>query len=269
MSLVFPGETVIARASDNILIGGTVTCNTTPSDTYTLADVIARDPGVRVLFGVKSVRITVTLPSPARGDILAWPWTNLDVETGSPSTGLTIENDSGLSESITPPTRQANGIPNTLIADLTALEPNAATRTSNVWRFRVQDNSVNLLLGGALSLFGPKRVLDPDLQWGFSVRKRHSASRVFNEYNSLYASNFQTAIRSVRWRARTQDLDGFEAWFDEMAGGTAPGLLWPQITGLDAYVGIFEDDFEAVNVEGTDYFDVSGVFMELSKGKPV
>jgi hypothetical protein len=59
------------------------------------------------------------------------------------------------------------------------------------------------------------------------------------------------------------------AWFQENAAGTAPGLLWTQLTGHDAYLGIWEPTFQATNIEGTEYYDIDLTFTELSKGKPV
>jgi len=259
------GETVYARGGDNILEDGVVT-GTAPLTSYSLATLITRQPAARVRYGATTVTVVVTLSTPALGDIVAIPVSNADAGSGV----LVVSNGSGLSVAITIPAVQANGIPNTAIKDLKTAVPNAATRTSNVWTFTFTGNSVNLILGGGLAIFGPKRTLDPDMGWGYEYRERHASSNTANEYLTRYTVNYQTTERSVIASIRTDDLAGVLAWFQANAGGAAPGLLWPQIAGFDAYYGTWDTDFAAKNVaEGTEFYDVALTFREFSKGLPV
>jgi hypothetical protein len=37
-------------------------------------------------------------------------------------------------------------------------------------------------LGGAVAIFGPKRVLDPDIGWGFSLQEQAGQSQTINAH---------------------------------------------------------------------------------------
>ncbi len=258
--------TIYARGGDNILDGITPT-GTAPSSTYALSALALMQPAARVRWGASTVSLVFALGSSLRGDVLVIPAHNLDA--GTSPTVLTLTNGAGLSLSVPVPADQANGLPATIVLDLVEAEPNPTTRTSNSWTLTITSNSVNVTLGGAIAIFGPQRILDPDIRWGYTVREEAGQVITRNDYLTRYVVNLRTYERSIVASIRTTDLEGVRAWFHENAAGSAPGLLWPQLTGLDAYLGIWEPQFEAVNVEGTEYYDIRLTFTELSKGKPI
>jgi hypothetical protein len=261
-------ETIYASGGDNILDGITPT-GTAPSTTYSLATLALMQPAARVRWGATGISLVFTLGSAARGDVLVIPVHNLDEGGGSPASVLTLTNGAGLSVTVPVPADQANGQASTIVLDLTEAEPNPTTRTASVWTLTIAGNSANVTLGGAVAIFGPKRVLNPDLRWGFSLQEQAGRSQTINAHLVRYIVNFRTTERSIVASIRTSDLEGVRAWFQENAAGTAPGLLWTQLAGHDAYLGIWEPTFHATNIEGTEYYDIDLTFTELSKGKPV
>jgi hypothetical protein len=52
-------------------------------------------------------------------------------------------------------------------------------------------------LGGAVAIFGPKRVLDPDIGWGFSLQEQAGQSQTINAHLVRYIVNFRTTERSI------------------------------------------------------------------------
>jgi hypothetical protein len=205
----------------------------------------------------------------AQGDVLVIPVHNLDEGGGSPASVLTLTNNNGLSVNVPIPADQANGLPSTIVLDLTEAEPNDATRTATVWTLTIVGNSVNVTLGGAVAIFGPKRVLDPDIGWGFSLQEQAGQSQTINAH--LVALHRQSAHVRAFDRRLDPDLGprGRAAVVPGERRRDRTRLLWTQLTGHDAYLGIWEAKFQATNIPGTEYYDISLTFTELSKGKPV
>lgn len=261
-------ETIYARGGDNILDGITPT-GTAPSTTYSLATLALMQPAARVRFGATSISLVFATPGAEQGDVLVIPVHNLDEGGGSPASVLQVTNSSGLSLNVPIPANQANGLPSTIVLDMTEGEPDAAKRRPTSWTLTVTGNSVNVTLGGAIAIFGPKRVLDPDIGWGYSLQEQAGQAQTINAHLTRYIVNHRTAERSIVASIRTTDLVGVRNWFQENGAGTMPGLLWAQLTGIDAFLGIWDAKFQATNVPGTEYYDISLTFTELSKGKPV
>lgn len=261
-------ETLYARGGDNILDGITPT-GTAPSTTYSLATLALMQPAARVRYGSTSISVVFTLGVAAQGDVLVIPVHNLDEGGGSPASVLQLTNNNGLSVNVPIPADQANGLPSTIVLDLTELVPSDSTRTATVWTLTITGNSVDVTLGGAIAIFGPKRVLLPDIGWGFSLQEQAGQSQTINAHLTRYIVNLRTAERTIVAAIRTSDLAGVRAWFQENGAGAEPGLLWTQLDGHDAYLGIWDAKFQSVNVPGTEYYDIALTFVELSKGKPV
>lgn len=255
--------TIYAKGSDNILDGVTPT-GTAPSSTYSLATLALMQPAARVRWGTGTVSLVFTLGASALGDILVIPAHNVDAG----ATVLVLSNGSGLSQAITVPADQANGLPSTIAIDLKALVPLDATRTSNVWTLTFTGNTANLTLGGAIAIFGPKRTLSPNIRYEFSVAEVAGRLQTVNDHLTRYIVNMRTAEVQVQAKTRTNSLSTVRDWFLANAAGTSPGLLW--VSTLPAYFGIWSNTFDATNVIGkTDEYDVSITFIELSKGKPI
>lgn len=268
--------TIYAPASDNILSGVVPTSTVAPTTSYSLATLALLNPATRVRWAVDTLTLTWTLSGPALGDVLIIPVTNLDPGLGSPAT-VTVTNGSGLSVAIDVPTLPANRIPQTIAVDLALADTNAAHRTSNVWHLVIVSNSVPVVLGGAVAIYGPKRTLNPDLAFGFTPRKVHALIDTKNEYLTRYRQDYETVERgvdaSVRVVGQTQ-YSMVEDFYDGCHGRGLPGLLWVQgVPGLGAFLGTWQSQFTARHVQdtmGADIiFDVQLSFDELSKGKPI
>lgn len=269
------GNSIYARYTDNIFADATFTSTVTPMDSYDVDTLALQRPEMRVRWAAQSLQIDISLPSPAEGAILAIPVTNL--EAGSPS-GLTITNDNGLSQELAIPAMPINRIPLTLVCDLTVATPSAATRTDDSWHLVFTSVGVNVTLGGAIFLFGPKRELTPaDLRWGFSERILHAADDTRNVYLTRYRVDYETQERSLDCAVRCTyaQKELLKTFYLANAGLVQPGLLWPEPATNDAYLGTWQEVFEAQQVDGAgtpfvdDYYDVRLLFTELSKGKPV
>lgn len=255
-------QSIIARYDDNILRSGTITSTFAPLTSYALATMNTDNPAARVLFGVKTVTLTWTLGSPALGDILVIPTSNLEGAV------LTLTNGAGFSHAISIPTMTVNRIPLTLVVDLTLL---SGTRTSNVWNLVIVSNVNNVVMGGAVYIFGPKRQLTPqDIIFGYTYSKQRAGTDTANIYLTRYRQDFQTQVRSIAGIilcSKTQLID-LEAWFDDCAGSVLPGLLWMDPTVEDAFIGTLMNPYVVNHKEGNVY-EVPISFNELSKGKPV
>lgn len=259
---------IFQGADQNILDGGTITADVTPSPTYTVATLGYLRPDWRLKFGTGTVTITWTLTAPALGDILCIPMFNV-VDT---HVGLT--NGSGLSVSIAVPGTLRNGVPKTIVVDLSILDTNAAHRTSDVWHLVISDNPDDVTLGCAIAIYGPKTSLgDRDFQWAYTIRKRGAYTEIYNEYRSRFGQNMLTMERSIDLSTLATDADAeaLEGWFDGCNGRGAPGLLWLTPEVEDAFFGIWQDTFERVRgsaqVEDTELIKLR--FDELSKGLPL
>ncbi len=252
----------------NILSGATITADAIPSLTYDLATLGFLRPDWRVKFSTGTVTITFTLSAPALGDILCLPMSNLV------DGHVTLTNGAALSVSIPVPGTLRNGLPKTIVVDLSLLDTNATHRTSNVWHLVISGNPVNVTLGGAVAIYGPKTALgDRDFQWGYTIRKRGAYSETYNEYRTRFGLNMQTMERSIDLStlATDADADALEDWVDGCNGRGAPGLLWLTPEVEDAFFGVWQDTFERVrgSAQVTDTELIKLRFDELSKGLPL
>lgn len=245
-------------ALDNLLLGALVS-GTAPSTSYTLDTLLTPDPAARVRFGTGSVSIDFTLDATKQGAVLVLPVTSADPDTDT----ITLSNGAGLSVDVPIPVRTRSGIPRTVVLDFSA-QPN---RTSDTWTIDF-DCADDLTLGGAIGIF-PYQAFR-GLRFDFTYTKTRAAIDEMNEYRHRRRLSFRTfdrAVDCVLWVPDTQ-LATVEDWFDA-SDLDAAALLYPQLTGLDAYVGTLPPTFVATRVGDTTYFEIAFTFAELSKGKPV
>lgn len=264
------------RYDDNILIGCSVSSDPDPMATYSIDTLLTHRPADRVRFGSPGspadYRIRFSLgggsPSPAqRADLLVIPCANID---GT----LTLESDTGMSVAITLPSAMPSGIPRTIAADLSLLETDATKRTSNAFDLVVNGNSADLILGGAVLLYGPKRTFDErDWRFGFTRSMRGRVIAHENDYGTDLVLARRTRTRSITVSTLCTDAEALdlENWADANFGSGLPGLLWPIPDQYEAYFGRLEDvHTQKVKVEGApDAVDITLTFAEISKGKPV
>jgi hypothetical protein len=186
---------------------------------------------------------------------------------------VTLTNSSGLSQNIPVPATARNGLPLTIVVDLSVLTPSAGTRTAGTWNLVIAGNPANVKLGGAIALYGPKTMLGHrHFQWGYTLRKTSMAPEKVNEYGSRFIADTTAMERSidVQTIATDTDADLLEAWFDGNHGRGLPGLLWLRPDVQDAYFGIWQPAFERTvgvgKVVNTNVIKLT--FTELSKGIP-
>jgi hypothetical protein len=257
---------VIASALENSFRDGTWS-GTAPATTYTLSEFALRQPSARVLWAGTTATVTVTLPASRRVDVLAIPATN--------ATGITVTNNTGLSEGLAVPTLPANRRPRTLVSDLTVLEPNAATRTGSIWHvsFTAADP---LIVGAAILGFSPLTALTGDFTFGGDYGGEGYGVKHVNDYGSVYSASHETYARDRRLTKRVTvaaDLEALVAWHENSDGEYGLALLWPDTDTNDALVG-YLDALRSTPIApihgGADLvWDVSITFREVSKGKPV
>lgn len=254
----------------NILNGAVITSSPAPTVAADLVKLGYGRPDWTVIFGATTVTITFTTLTPEQGDILVIP--KLNVVSGSPSV-LRLTNGAGLNVDISIPGLLRNGIQKTIVVDLTLLEPNNTTRTSTVWNLVITGNSVNVKIGGAVAIYGPKTALaDRDFQWSYTTRKTGAVSEQVNEYLTAFRLNMQAMTRSIdlSTMATDADADALEAWFDANNGRGLPGLLWLTPEVEDGFFGVWQKEFSRVvglaSVPDTNVIKVT--FDEFSKGIP-
>jgi hypothetical protein len=246
--------------ADNILNGGTVS-GATPVTGYSASTLVTNRPYARVRYSSGTVTVTVTATASARGDVLCLPMHNLSGAV------LTLTNGAGLSEAITIPTARANGFPQTLVADLTALEPNASTRTSSVWNLVISGNASNVILGGAVGVYGPMRTVTR-LQWGYTEHERHEVIEHLNVYGSRLVYDLHAGQRSVvlSAMANSTEREQLRDWFRANHGSARPSLLWLDSSDLTTgYFGFWQDDLSIVR-EHPNASMAGLTFTEASKG---
>lgn len=264
---------IFQRYADNLLIGATVATTPSPSSTYDEDTLLTQQPASRVLFGSGTVQMQFTVAggsplTPVRADVLAIPVSNIDV-------ALRVQTDGGMDVSITPPTMMPSGIPRTLAADLSVLEPDATKRAFTVLTLTVTSNSVHLIMGAAVLVYGPKRTFtDRDWQWGFTRSQDGKAIVHENDYGTDLVYPRRTRIRQVALSTLATDAeaDALELWADANFGNGLPGLLWPIPDGSGVLSEALFGRLESVHSQQTEYTDavhVAITFTEISKGKPV
>ncbi len=255
---------IFQGADQNIFDGATITSSPAPSTTYSLTTFSYLRPDWRVKFGSGTVTITWALGSAKLGDILVIPISNL--VTGH----VTLTNTAGLSQAIAVPATLRNGLPKTIVVDLSAL----ANRTASSWSLVISGNPVNVTLGGAVALYGPKTALgDRDFKWGYTVRTTGIVGEKVNDHSARFIVNTRAMEREIvlETLATEADADALQAWFEGNNGRGLPGLLWLRPELEDAYLGIWQPTFERVvgsgGVPNTNLIKLT--FTELSKGIPL
>lgn len=259
---------IFQRASDNILLGAAITSTVPPVSTYDLATLGTLNPAARVIWDVKTVTITFTIAA-ALGDILVIPMHNLDAG----SSVLTLTNGAGFSHALTIPASQANGFPPTLVVDLTAL---SGTRTSTVWNLVISGNSANVVLGGCVAIYGPKRTfagsaVGDNFTWDFHERETAYLTETANVYGSVFIQDYETVTRQIEVTinaASETGLAAFRDWFRANHGRVGASLFWPDPAVTDAYLGRWQATFDVTH-HHPRFKPFTLVFDELSKGKPV
>lgn len=259
---------VIGWGSEDRFDGATVTADSAPQSSYALTTFGRRDPATRICWSVTDLVLTFTLAAPQRGDVLVVPCANLDEGTLL-TTVLRLTNGAGLDIPVPVPAMQQNGIPRTIVVDVAAAEPNATTRTSDVWNLEITGNASAITFGGLVCLF-PKRTLEV-VDWGLSYTKRQHRQELTNEHGRRVRTNLRTNTRAVTFSMTLEAADApdVEDWYDASSGSVDPTLLWIQLAELDALVGTLGETFAAQQQAGAFVYKTSFDFAELSKGKPV
>jgi hypothetical protein len=268
------------RYGDDILIGATATSSPAPMATYDDATLLTHRPGDRVRWpsGTVSIQFDLGAGSPVgspagdmQADVLVIPCWNVD-GGGSPSI-VTLTSSTGMNVEIPVPAMLPSGIPRTTAADLTVLEPDDAKRTASQFTLTVTGNSVDLIMGGAVMLYGPKRAFTTyDWHVGFTKNQRGYVIRHDNEYGTDLVSPLRTKTRqyvltTICTEAEALDL---ELWADANYGSGLPGTIWPIPDVYEAFFGRLEDvNAQTIRLGGSDAVEVSLTFTEISKGKPV
>jgi hypothetical protein len=262
----------ILQAYDEEQFHNAIVTGTAPLTSYALQNLTFGRPDWRVKWGTGTVTITFTLPGPVLGDVFVLPMSNLDASV------LTLTNGAGLSVPITilPPTRWS---PDTTAVNLTLLQPNNATRTSNVWNLVIAGNSKNVTLGAAVLLYSPVHHLIEDfLAAGPSRRnyvghsKLSGQTNVQNQYMVRYIQSLQSFEKTItlnHYETSQASIADFEDWYDANYGGGLPGFLFPNLTLPDeAYYGVWDQTFFVRQLEA-QLHEVDVKFYELSKGIPL
>lgn len=255
----------------NILRGAVISADQAVRASYDVAVLGHLNPAARVCWDVNSVTITWTLDAPARGDILVIPISNLRTGLGSPSASVIWSNDAGVSQALVMPVPGRNGLPATLVVDLSVDTPDPDDRTSDEWQLTIVGNPSNITIGGAVALYSPKTALvDRDFRWGYARRKQVGSIDTENEFLTQYLQATETVRRSIvlTTLATTRDADELESWFDGCA--RKPGLLWLDPDVADAYLGVWQPTFARTQAQGTTEAEqITVEFTELSKGIPL
>ncbi len=267
----------IVQAYDEEAFHNAVVTGTAPLASYSLSTLNSNQPAARVLFGVTTATVIMTLGGAFQGDVLAIPVSN--------ATAIQLTNGSGLNVAIPIPTMTRSGVPKTIVADLTLLQANNATRTAAVWTL-VFTGPANIIIGGAILLYGPVHRLIDNFLWGSASgghktpvnrQKTAATTESKNEYLTRYIQahgTFEQNITLNHYEKTAASLADFESWFDGSLGGGLPSLLWPGVAANldvmlgDAFFGTWHPMFEMRQIEA-GITEVTLQFYELSKGKPV
>lgn len=228
---------IYQKAGDNILASGVWT-GTSPSTGYALSTLGLLNPSERVRWGATTVTATCTIAS-AQGDILCVPMHNL---TPGSSAVLTLTNNNGFSLAIPIPALLSNGFPPTLVIDLTGAA-SAGTRTATVWNLVIASNAANVVLGGAVAIYGPKRTfsstVNSSFSWQYTERETGNMIETPNEYMTPYVQDYGTVSRSIDITVvgNASAITAFRDWYRSNHGRAIPSLFWPDTSVVDAYFG--------------------------------
>ncbi len=270
---------VYARSSDNVLAGAVITSSTfAPVTGYDLTTLALMRPELRVVFDGETGSVTWTIGSPGSvGHILCIPMHNF-TPGGSPGV-LTVTNDNGLNVDIPIPEQQADGYPPTLVADLTTLAADAELVFGEL-TLNVSGNASNLVLGGAVALYGPKRTfadLSANSEGSFvGTLKESYESRedeATNEYGSRYVQEYDWTDRQLEWNVTGPNSGVVLArdWYLANRGHARPSLLWPYpdeltLGILSPMFGTWQKRFTLEPLTNTDA-QFSAVMDEWPKGQ--
>lgn len=253
---------IFQRYDDWFLKGSTVS-GTAPQTTYALADLLTLMPAARVLWPAGAVSITFTLAGAKQGDIFALPMHNLDA-----GSTITLTNGAGLSQSIVVPAYQLDGLPPTIVINLTTGTPVAATRTSTTWTLSIASNSVPVCLGACVWISGPLRTLDRNPDWS-SIHEQEQHAVVIHDNAWLVSRrlNLRAKIRSYECQVSASDTgrDDLRSWYQSTAGGALLSLFWPDPGVGDAYLGYFSNPLD-VQRTFLNLNTIKWTFTEASKG---
>lgn len=260
---------IFQSAAQNILRYASFSADVSPSGTYAVDVLNSQRPDFRIKFPNTSVTLTAVVgggspPVDALGDILVVPASNLVDGV------LSLTNDAGLNVSIPVPSPWSSGHPRTIVADLTALEPDPDVRTSGTWHLVIAGNDANVQIGGYWAIYGPKTYLvDRDVQWGYVRRPQAGFLEARNNHGIAFRQNLQTIWMGldVSLLATDADADRIEDWFMGSNGRGQAGLLWFDPNVVDGYFGVLPDVLER-RVLFPDVNQLSFAFDELAKGKP-
>jgi hypothetical protein len=269
---------ILQSFEQNILQGATITSSVAPMASYDVETLGFLRPDWLVRFNTNTVNIRWTLASgspgtPEQGDILIIP--NSNIATGA----ATWVSSGGLSQALTFPALLPNGIPPSMVRDLTVDDPYDSDRQGHWWELQIVNNPVDVILGGAVALYSPKRYLvDRDFKWDYTIRETGGVIEVGpNDFMTRYIQDTLTYERELELiaGATTEDADRLQAWFQGNRGRGQPGLLWFDSDIEDGFLGILQRTFErVVNMRNeTDPLasleTIRIVFTELSKGIPL
>jgi hypothetical protein len=263
------------RFSDNILIGASVVATPTPLTTYSASTLLTYRPADRVRWGSPGspnqyrLRFHLSGGSPApkqQADVLVIPCSNI-------SGSLHLTSDDGMNVSITIPTMLPSGIPRTIAADLTTLDTNASHRTSNAFDLVINGMTTDLIMGGAVLLYGPKRTFtNRDWQYGFQQAQTGYAVRHQNDYGTDLTFPLRTRTRQLTLKTTCSVADALdlELWADTNYGDGLPGFVWPKPGTYEGMFGRLQPtQSQTIRINTTTYVQVGLTFNEISKGKPV
>ncbi len=276
---------IFQRYTDDLLIGATVTASPSPMATYTEATLLTHRPADRVRWDGSPTDVEIQfdlginagspLGSPSgdqQADLLVIPCWNVDGGT-SPSL-VRLTSSTGMDVEITVPVMLPSGIPRTTAADLTVLEPDATKRTASQFTLIIAGNSVPLIMGGCVCLYGPKRTfIDRDWRAGFQRSQQGYIVRHQNDYGTDLVFPLRTRTRALvmSTMCTADEAEALELWADANFDAGLPGLIWPIPDLYEAYFGRLADvNTQTIRVEGqVDANEVAVTFTEISKGKPV
>lgn len=225
---------IFARYSDNILLTAAVSVSGfAVLSTYDADTLLSMDSAKRVLFDGDTGSIAFALGSPGQaGALLCIPVHNFT--PGSPSP-LTLTNDNGFSESIPIPEHMVDGTCQPILVDLEALDTGPAL-VGATWTLVVSGNGADLVLGGAVGIYAPKRdfsALSANSEGSFTgsmaelYQPRTKTER--NEYGSKYVQEYGTVGRALEWNLIGPNAGIVLArdWFLVNRGEGRPSPLWP------------------------------------------
>lgn len=260
-------NSIVQAYDENILLGITPT-GTAPASSYSLATLATLRPASRVLFSATGIALSWATPAAREGAILVIPVSNLE------GTVATLSSNTGLSVAAPAPVMTRNRIPKTLVLDFSSAP--LVQRQPTSWTLTIVGNVSNVVLGGAIMIYGPKGVLvDMDfLLGGTDEEKTAAVQEVKNIYLTRYIQVLRTQERVItvsRTMSQSEEAK-FSAWYDANFGSGYPSLLWPYPDENDAYFGTWPVTYKRTvgdrNPQGRIY-QTQMAFSELSKGQPV